>query len=218
MAIAVEALRAEARLERIAVVDWDVHHGNGTQHLFEEDRDVLFLSLHQFPFYPGTGALEEAGRGAGVGSTVNLPLPAGYGDAEYCAVFREIVVPILHEFEPEIVIVSAGFDAHARDPLASMQVSTAGFGFLAACLRQVADEVCEGRLLLSLEGGYDLEGLSSSVREVLGVLTRDAAEVAAAAPLIARVGSPESDELVRLFRKRHSERWKCLRTPHEGGR
>ena len=207
VAMAARALRAEAGIERVAIVDFDVHHGNGTQHILEEERDALFLSTHQFPFYPGTGALAERGRGPGEGSTVNLPMPAGCGDAEYLAVFAEIVVPVLLEFRPEILLVSAGFDAHARDPLASMQLSSEGFAGIAAQLRAVADEVCGGRLVLALEGGYDLDALGAAVRAVTEVLADPGA----------RVGSkpcpaPSTAELVGRFREAHGAHFAALRT------
>jgi acetoin utilization deacetylase AcuC-like enzyme len=170
VAIAARALRARAGVERVAIVDWDVHHGNGTQHSFEAERDVLFTSLHQFPFYPGTGALDEQGSGAGLGATANFPLPAGCGDAEYGELFDELLVPMLLDWKPELLLVSAGFDAHVRDPLGGMNVTSAGFGALASRLRAVADEVCGGRLVLALEGGYDLDALGESVAEVVRVL------------------------------------------------
>jgi acetoin utilization deacetylase AcuC-like enzyme len=209
IAMAARALREEAGVERVAVVDFDVHHGNGTQHILEEERDALFLSTHQFPFYPGTGALAERGRGAGAGSTVNLPLPAGCGDAEYGAVFAEVVVPVLLEFRPQILLVSAGFDAHARDPLASMQLTTEGFAGIARQLRAVADEICGGRLVLALEGGYDLDALSAAVRAVIEVLA------GAAGPPVgsASTSEPFAEELVRLFREAHSGNFASLCAP-----
>lgn len=170
VAIAARALLARTGIERIAIVDWDVHHGNGTQHAFESERDVLFASLHQFPFYPGTGAIDEQGQDAGLGATLNLPLPQGCGDAEYGALFDHLLVPVLRRFEPEIILVSAGFDAHERDPLGGMSVTTRGFGLMAQRLCAIADEACEGRIVLALEGGYDLDALEASVRETVRVL------------------------------------------------
>ncbi len=206
IAMAARALRDVAGVERVAIVDWDVHHGNGTQHIFESERDVLFVSLHQYPFYPGTGALDEQGRDAGRGATLNLPLPAGCGDAEYLATFRAVVVPALLEFRPQMLLVSAGFDAHARDPLASMQVSTAGFGALAARLREVAAEVCDGRMVLALEGGYDLDGLGQAVHAVLETLAAPEAPDTPDPP-----PTPAARELVRTFREVHSAHWTGLR-------
>jgi acetoin utilization deacetylase AcuC-like enzyme len=198
IAIAARALRADAGIERVAVVDIDVHHGNGTQHSFESERDVLFLSSHQFPFYPGTGALAERGHGAGHGSTVNLPLPAGCGDAEYLRVYHEIALPLLRDFRPEIVLVSAGFDAHMLDPLASMQVTTEGFGALVGMLRGLADEVCGGRLLLTLEGGYDLSALEDTVRRVAEVLLEPKLE-----PVSPPDPTPAARDLLALSREAH---------------
>ncbi len=205
IAIVAANLRARAGLERIAIVDWDVHHGNGTQHAFEAERDVLFVSTHQFPFYPGTGALSERGTGAGEGATLNLPLPAGCGDAEYQAAFSEVVVPALADFKPDMILVSAGFDAHALDPLASMQVSTETYATLTACLREVAEAHCGGRMLFFLEGGYHLEALPASVIAVLEQLARPGLrhEPAERTPLAAR--------LIELFREAHGGSWPSLR-------
>ncbi|HEY4184954.1 MAG TPA: histone deacetylase [Polyangia bacterium] len=166
-AVAAEAaLRLGAR--RVAILDWDVHHGNGTQHLFEERSDVLYLSSHQFPFYPGTGAAEEIGRGAGRGYTVNCALPPGQGDADFGAVFHDLFLPALTRFQADLVIVSAGFDAHAHDPLGEMRATERGFAAMCTAVRDVAPN---GKLVLMLEGGYDLGALSGSVRACLEVLT-----------------------------------------------
>ena len=167
VAIAAAHLRAAHGLERVLVVDWDVHHGNGTQHAFYRDPSVLFISSHQYPFYPGTGAATEVGSGEGEGFTLNLPFPAGYGDGQYVAAFLEIVEPVARRFAPQFILVSAGFDAHRRDPLAGMEVSEAGFGALARILLRTARDVCSGRLVAVLEGGYDLEGLARSAGAVL---------------------------------------------------
>lgn len=152
---------------RVAIVDWDVHHGNGTQHIFHDDPTVLYLSCHQYPFYPGTGAPAEVGVGAGRGATVNVALPAGMGDAEYAVVFDEVFLPALRRFRPDIILLSAGFDAHVDDPLASMQVTRQGYASMAGKMRSVADEVCDGRLVCALEGGYDPRGLGGGVVAVL---------------------------------------------------
>jgi acetoin utilization deacetylase AcuC-like enzyme len=206
LAIAVKALVEQEKVDRIAIVDWDVHHGNGTQHTFESERDVLFVSLHQFPFYPGTGALGEMGTGPGEGTTVNLPLAAGAGDGEYGAAFDRIVVPVIEEFGPELILVSAGFDAHARDPLANMLVSSEGFAAMALRLRGVAESVCDGRLVLTLEGGYDLEALGASVAGVAGVLLADD-------PTAIDFPSPHADFLTSLDRmcEAHAIHWSAIR-------
>ena len=148
---------------RVAIVDFDVHHGNGTQHTFETDPNVLYVSAHQYPLYPGTGRSQEIGLGAGAGFTVNLPLEVGGVDDDYRLVFEEVVVPVLHQFRPTAILVSAGFDAHAHDPLGGMRVSTDAFGAMTTELRRVADERCEGRLALVTEGGYDLTALAGSL-------------------------------------------------------
>ena len=131
VAIAARALQAEDGVGRILIFDWDVHHGNGTQHSFDEDPSVLYASTHQFPYYPGTGAAGEAGRGAGTGFTLNIPLPAGCGDEIYLGVLQRLLVPVTRKFRPDVILVSCGFDAHVDDPLAAMQVTGAGFGAMA---------------------------------------------------------------------------------------
>ena len=166
----VAAAAAEARaqgVERVAIIDYDVHHGNGTQYLFDDDPTVLYISLHQFPAYPGTGAVDEVGTGPGTGSTVNLPLEAGAGDEDYRLLFSEIVLPILRQFDPGVLLVSAGFDAHAHDPLADMRVSSEGFGAMTAELRLVAEECADGRVALVTEGGYNLHALGESLTAAL---------------------------------------------------
>ena len=171
--IAVAARYAQERhgRERVAILDWDVHHGNGTQHAFEADPTVLYLSLHQSPLYPGTGAAGEEGTGAGAGATLNVPLPAGCGDAEYASAFRERVLPKLQDFHPDLLLISAGFDAHAADPLAGMRVTEAGFAEWTARVAEVAETVCDGRIVSLLEGGYDLDALGRSVAAHLDALT-----------------------------------------------
>jgi acetoin utilization deacetylase AcuC-like enzyme len=151
----------------VAILDWDVHHGNGTQHIFEQDPSVLYLSSHQYPYYPGTGGPGEVGTGAGRGATINVGLPGGCGDAEYAAVFDEVFVPALRRFRPDIILLSAGFDAYVDDPLAGMQVTVQGYREMARAITQVADEVCEGRIVCALEGGYNLQGLGGGVVAVL---------------------------------------------------
>jgi acetoin utilization deacetylase AcuC-like enzyme len=160
-AVAAATLRDKGA--RVSVFDFDVHHGNGTQHIFEEDAEVQYLSIHQHPFYPGTGAPGEVGRGAGLGSTVNVGLPAGCGDADYLAAFEQVVAPQLARHNPDIVLLSAGFDAYEGDPLANMKVTIPGYRRLARALVNTCEQVCQGRLVALLEGGYDLQGLSSSV-------------------------------------------------------
>jgi acetoin utilization deacetylase AcuC-like enzyme len=171
IAIAARVAQEELGIGRVAIVDFDVHHGNGTQAAFYEDPSVFFCSLHQFPLYPGTGRAEEIGQGPGTGSTLNVPLPPNCGDVAYATAFREVVVPMLRRFGPALILVSAGFDAHWADPLAEMRLSTTGFVDLTRTLVGVAEELCGGRIAFSLEGGYDLEALATSVLAVVTTLS-----------------------------------------------
>jgi acetoin utilization deacetylase AcuC-like enzyme len=161
---------------RVAIVDFDVHHGNGTQHTFEADPHVLYVSTHQHPFYPGTGSADEIGHGVGLGATVNIPLEVGATDDDYHVVFDEVVVPVLHQFGPDLILVSAGYDAHERDPLAGMRLTTPAFAAMTAELRRAADRCCGGRIALVVEGGYDLRALAGSLAaSVHALATSDAA-------------------------------------------
>ena len=157
-------------VERVALVDYDVHHGNGSQWIFYGDPRVLYVSTHQYPFYPGTGAAHDVGSGRGRGFTLNVPLPAGCTDADYDYVFRTVVVPVLEEYAPQLILISAGFDAHERDPLAGMRLTTGGFADITTHLRCVADQCCGGRLAAVTEGGYDLDALAGSLKAVIEVL------------------------------------------------
>ncbi len=157
-------------LKRVLIVDWDLHHGNGTQHSFYDTDKVLYFSTHQYPYYPGSGAVSETGRGKGRGHTVNVPLFGGLGDAQYARVFNEILTPLARQYQPQLILVSAGFDIAMGDPLGAMQVTSEGFAYLARVLTALAAEICEGRLLFTLEGGYDLEAQLNGVLAVLTVL------------------------------------------------
>lgn len=201
--IAIAAAHARARgASRVAVVDYDVHHGNGTQWSFYEDPSVLFISSHQFPFYPGTGAANETGRGAGEGFTVNLPLDAGATDADYERVYEAVAFPVLRQFKPDLILLSAGFDAHERDPLAGMRVTTAQFGRLTAALAAVADDVCRGRLVAVTEGGYDLRALADSLRAAIGALAGDTQVSDTRAPEgVATRGNAAVAEVVPILRR-----------------
>ena len=163
VAVAAEHLRRRHGAGRVAIFDFDVHHGNGTQHLFEARADVFYASTHQYPFYPGTGAADEVGVGAGAGATLNVPLPAGTGDDGYAEAIEERVLPALRRFAPEVLLLSAGFDAWMHDPLGGMAVSEAGFARWGEWLRRLAAEACGGRVLAVLEGGYDLRSLPGLV-------------------------------------------------------
>jgi acetoin utilization deacetylase AcuC-like enzyme len=155
---------------RVAVVDYDVHHGNGTQWIFYGDANVLYVSVHRHPFYPGTGAADQVGRGRGAGYTVNVPLEGGSTDADYDLVMREAVVPIVSAYGPDLLIISAGYDAHVRDPLGGMAVSTEGYATMTRRLVQLAHEHCRGRLALVTEGGYDLKALDACLWSTLEAL------------------------------------------------
>ena len=163
VAIAARYVQKKYGLKRVLIVDWDVHHGNGTQHSFEDDPSVLFFSTHQFPHYPGTGRESERGRGAGEGFTINVPMEAGEGDEEYRSVFQKSLVPVADAFKPEFVIISAGFDAHKDDPLASMGLTEEGYADLTGIVAGIAKRHAEGRIFSSLEGGYNLTALAASV-------------------------------------------------------
>jgi acetoin utilization deacetylase AcuC-like enzyme len=174
VAVAAAAARAQGAA-RVAIVDWDVHHGNGTQDIFWEDPSVLYLSVHQYPYYPGTGAPTDIGGAKARGATINVGLPAGMGDREYLQVFDEVFVPALARFRPDVLLVSAGFDPFRDDPLAQMNVTAAGFGAMARRLRRAADRICGGKIVFVLEGGYDLRGIGTGITEVLDALSEPAA-------------------------------------------
>ncbi len=193
VAVAARAVQAEEGVGRVLILDWDVHHGNGTQHSFESDPSVVYVSTHQFPFYPGTGDAGEVGVGRGEGATLNVPMPAGCGDAEYVGVFQRILVPAVRHFRPDLLLVSAGFDAHRDDPLAAMEISAAGYAAMAALVRRLADECCGGRLVFVLEGGYAASGLREGTEAVLA-----AALAETPPPLPAVVDAPASSRLSRV--------------------
>jgi acetoin utilization deacetylase AcuC-like enzyme len=176
VAIAAAALIANHGLKRVLILDWDVHHGNGTQELFYTSPEVLYMSLHQYPFYPGSGLFEEVGAGAGEGYNVNVPLPAYFGDDEYLRVLDNVLMPIARQFNPEFVLISSGFDCHYRDPLGGMRVTERGFAAMARRMKRLAAECCGGRMVAALEGGYDLKALADSGREVIDELGREADE------------------------------------------
>jgi len=154
-------------VDRVLIVDWDVHHGNGTQHLFEQDNTVLFFSIHQYPHFPKTGFFTEVGIGPGEGYTINVPVPKGYGDGDYVAILENLLRPVARDFAPNLVLVSAGFDIHPQDPLGGMGVTPRGFAGMTRSLLDLAEEVCEGRIVFVLEGGYNPSALAKSVRAVL---------------------------------------------------
>lgn len=199
-------------LGRVLIADWDVHHGNGTQDIFYADPTVLYFSVHQFPLYPGTGWFDETGSGPGEGFTVNAPLEPGCGDAAYDYVFREILVPIAREFRPEFVFVSAGQDGHHRDPLASMAVSTRGFAGMAAVVRQIAEECCAGRLVATLEGGYNLQALGHSVAGILNAWGGFGLEIDDPFGVPGVASMEGTRQRVEAIRRTQAKYWACMRS------
>jgi acetoin utilization deacetylase AcuC-like enzyme len=173
VAVAARYALSERRLDRLAIVDFDVHHGNGTQEEFEADPAVLYISTHQYPYYPGTGHWDETGQGAGTRHIVNVPLAGAVGDNGFMRVMNEIVIPVTRRFRPQLILVSAGYDAHWDDPLASMRLSVTGYASMARVLKELAEELCQGRLVFTLEGGYHLQALAYSVLSTFGVLLGD---------------------------------------------
>jgi acetoin utilization deacetylase AcuC-like enzyme len=167
VAIATRYAQKAYGVSRVLIVDWDVHHGNGTQHSFYDDGSVLYFSTHQYPYYPGTGHAGEVGEGAGRGLTVNVPMASGDGDTEYLGVFEQVLVPAADKFRPDLVVISAGFDAHKDDPLAGMALTESGYAALTRIVAGIARKHSHGRILSCLEGGYDLSALAASVEQHL---------------------------------------------------
>ena len=154
-------------VDRVMIVDWDLHHGNGTQHSFYNTDQVLYFSTHQYPYYPGTGSLSETGKDKGEGFTINVPLPGGQDDFAFASIFNDILSPIARQYKPDLIMISAGFDIYIADPLGGMKVTDKGFAYMTEILQDLADEICDGRLLATLEGGYDLNGLCDGVMAAL---------------------------------------------------
>jgi acetoin utilization deacetylase AcuC-like enzyme len=205
--IAVAAAHAIDRgLERVAIVDIDVHHGNGTQWMFYDDPRVLYVSTHQFPFYPGTGAADEVGTGDGAGFTVNVPLEVGATDADYEVVYRDIVAPVVSEFAPQLLLVSAGFDAHERDPLAGMRMTERGYGSVVRRLMQVAPD---GAVGFVTEGGYDLGALRSCLDEAFDAIRADRS-AASSAPDVDLAGAPRAARALAAVRKVQKPFWRGI--------
>jgi acetoin utilization deacetylase AcuC-like enzyme len=202
--IAIAAAQARARgLKRVAIVDYDVHHGNGTQWSFYDDPSVLFISSHQYPYYPGTGAAGDIGTGAGAGFTINLPMSAGGTDADYELTYTKIALPALAQFRPELILISAGFDAHMNDPLAGMRLTSSYFGRLTAAIVKIANEHCAGKLVAVTEGGYDLVALAESLRATIRALESD--QKGDAAPTGA---TPRGEATIKAVLPHLRDRWK----------
>jgi acetoin utilization deacetylase AcuC-like enzyme len=170
IAIAARFAHEQLGVNRTLIVDYDVHHGNGTEAVFYDDPCVLFISTHQYPIYPGTGAFEDIGKGDGRGYTINIPLPAGHGDASYAAIFEQIIWKAAQRFEPNLILVSAGFDAHWADPLAGMRLTLDGFAHISRELVKMADQLCSGKIVFVMEGGYNLEVMASGWANIARIL------------------------------------------------
>jgi acetoin utilization deacetylase AcuC-like enzyme len=194
VAVAARRARDEHGIDRVLILDWDVHHGNGTQDVFYDTDEVLFASIHQWPLYPGTGAAAETGTGLGLGATVNLPVPPGSGDAVYTSLVEHVVVPLARRYAPQLILVSAGFDAHVDDPLANCSVTDAGFATMAASVRALADEL-DVPVGVVLEGGYDLRALASAFVATAEVLASDGPVAAPDLPV---------HELADGYRRQHA--------------
>jgi len=191
-------------LQRVAIIDWDVHHGNGTQDIFYDRDDVLYVSSHQWPWYPGTGAVGEIGAGDGEGRTVNLPIPAGLDDAAVLSMYRRIVAPVVQQYQPQLVLISAGYDKHRADPLGGIDMTETGFAALTQLITAAAAH-CACTLALILEGGYDLNALSRSVRATIDTL-RSADVDASIDANVQPSHAQHVDELARA----HSQRWSSI--------
>ena len=204
VAIAAQYAQKRYQVKRILIVDFDVHHGNGTQKAFYTSPEILYVSTHQSGHYPGTGEINEVGKDEGEGFTLNVPMPAGMGDPEYLRVFRDVVVPVGLEFVPDLVLVSAGFDAHRDDPLGGMNLTGDGFAGIVQEIMRLARSTCDGKVVLALEGGYDLPALEKSIAATLAVLTGEQI------PETADFGKA-AEELVREVRQAHGAYWSSLR-------
>lgn len=208
VAIAAMHARKNLGLDKILIADWDVHHGNGTQHSFEDDPGVLYFSTHQYPHYPGTGSYGETGRGDGEGYTLNIPLPTGYGDGDFVSIYDKVLKPAALEYNPDIILVSAGFDIYIDDPLSGMNVTPDGFAGLTGLLMELADSCCEGKLVITLEGGYHIQGQRDSVKAVLeelaGIRKSDSSG------LISRADDSIVDFAIKPVLDIHRKYWKYL--------
>jgi len=201
IAIAAEHLKRNYGIKRILIADWDVHHGNGTQEVFFDDPSVLYFSMHQYPHYPGTGWINEVGKGEGEGYTVNVPLHAGTADSGYLYALNDVLVPVAMDFKPEFVLVSAGFDAHISDPLASMNVTSRGFGLFTDVIKDIAAKSSTGKMVIALEGGYNLNALAESVLAVFESLLSSGRKSEGEAEEIPEKERRRVEEIKRIQRK-----------------
>ncbi len=202
-AIAAAHILSKYNMERLAIIDFDVHHGNGTQAAFYSDPRVLYVSIHQHPLYPGTGFVDETGAGEAEGTTVNIALPPHCGDTEYGMAFEEVVAPAVRRYNPEFILVSAGFDSHWTEKIASMQVSVSGFGSMMSTIKTLAGEVCRNRLAVTLEGGYNLEALAASVTATFEILLGKEHVADPLGPSPCEMPRPDILPLIRRIREAH---------------
>jgi acetoin utilization deacetylase AcuC-like enzyme len=203
--IAIAAKHAQAKgLKKVLIVDWDVHHGNGTNAIFYSDKNALYFSTHQFPHYPGTGRANEIGENGAEGTKVNVPLPAGTGDEGYLMVFREILMPVAMEFKPDIVLVSAGQDAHKDDPLGGMRLTADGFGAMAGVVKEIANICCSGRLAAVLEGGYNLSAQAEAIVAELRAFQGHVPQINGIDP------NPKIAQRIDEVKRIHSPYWSCF--------
>ncbi len=201
--VAIATKHAQATgMKKVLIVDWDVHHGNGTNAIFYSDNSVLYFSVHQFPHYPGTGRANEVGESGAEGTKVNVPLPSGTGNEGYLMAFNEILKPIALEFKPDIVLVSAGQDPHKDDPLGGMRLTSAGFGAMASVVKEIANECCQGRLAATLEGGYNLQAQAEAIVAELKAFQGEVPKV--------RGTDPKVDQRIEEIKKIQSAYWRCF--------
>lgn len=210
--VAIGAMHAINRhqMKRILVVDWDLHHGNGTQHSFYEDPRIIYFSTHQYPYYPGTGSVQEIGRGAGKGYTINVPLRTGPGDNEFVKIFRMILKPAALEFKPDMVLLSAGFDIYFKDPLGGMKVTPRGFACLTRILLDIAEVCCGGRFAVTLEGGYHIGGLTDSCRTVLNEMRGDTRVAEEDLKKMEAEADRSIDKIIETVRDHQRPYWKAF--------
>ncbi len=211
--VAIGALHAIEKydMKRILIVDWDLHHGNGTQHSFYDDPRVLYFSTHQYPFYPGSGSVNEIGRGKGLGYTINVPLRVGPGDAEYLKIFRTILKPVALDYKPDFILISAGFDIYYKDPLGGMNVTPLGFANLMRVMLDIADECCNGKLVAVLEGGYELTGLTQSIEKVLLEMCGETHQSDADLDSIEEKAESYIDEIIKTVTDQIKPLWQVFR-------
>ncbi|MCB9452036.1 MAG: histone deacetylase [Anaerolineaceae bacterium] len=203
IAIAARYAQRVHQIERVMIVDFDVHHGNGTEAMFYDDDSVLFISTHQYPFYPGTGRIDDKGQSKGKGYTINIPFPGGHGDASYAAAFEQVVWPTAARFEPQLILVSAGFDAHWTDPLASMRLTLTGYAHLTRELIRIAHQFCGGKIVFVMEGGYNLEALGNGVQNIAYALLGEETISDPLGPPRGSRAEPDAQSLLDQIRQIH---------------